>query len=138
MPNVLLPAAFVSANLILYWGGYDYTWKIAVALVVGLVIFGIGSPVAGTDALSDAPPGHLDRTVDHRLGHHRGLGRYGDGSTSWLPEWIDLLVVIVFSLVIFYWAVQLSRSATRSRRPREGRGPARLRAHGDRLTVRGG
>jgi hypothetical protein len=33
-------------------------------------------------------------------------GRYGDGSKSWLPEWIDLLVVIGFSLVIFYWAVQ--------------------------------
>ena len=33
------------------------------------------------------------------------LGRYGDGSHSVLPEWWDLVVVIVFSLVIFYWAV---------------------------------
>jgi hypothetical protein len=38
------------------------------------------------------------------------LGRYGDGSHSWLPEWIDLLVVIVFSLAIFYWAVSLTMS----------------------------
>jgi hypothetical protein len=38
------------------------------------------------------------------------LGRYGDGSHSVLPNWIDLLVVIIFSLVIFYWAVALTMS----------------------------
>ena len=36
------------------------------------------------------------------------LGRYGTGSHGWLPEWVDLLVVIVFSLVIFYWAISLT------------------------------
>ena len=41
------------------------------------------------------------------------LGRYGDGSHSVLPEWIDLLVVIVFSLAIFYWAVSLTMSGAK-------------------------
>ncbi len=50
-PKILLPTAFVSANLILYWGGYNYTWKLALALVVGLILFGIGSQVARTNAL---------------------------------------------------------------------------------------
>ena len=36
------------------------------------------------------------------------IGRYGVGSHSWLPEWVDLAVVIAFSLVIFYWAVSLT------------------------------
>jgi hypothetical protein len=36
------------------------------------------------------------------------LGRYGNGSHNALPEWIDLLVVILFSLVIFYYAVSLA------------------------------
>jgi hypothetical protein len=36
------------------------------------------------------------------------LGRYGDGMLNWLPEWVDLAVVIAFSLVIFYWAVSLA------------------------------
>ena len=35
-------------------------------------------------------------------------GRYGVGSHSWLPEWIDLLVVCAFSLVIYYWAITLT------------------------------
>ena len=71
MPKVLLPTAFVSANLILYWGGYEYTWKIAVALVVGLVIFGIGTQLAGTDVMPMLRPALLDRSLDRRPGHHR-------------------------------------------------------------------
>jgi hypothetical protein len=32
------------------------------------------------------------------------IGRYGGGANI-LPNWVDILVVIGFSLVIFYWAV---------------------------------
>jgi bacteriorhodopsin len=38
------------------------------------------------------------------------IGRYGDGSKSWLPSWIDLLVVIVFSLLIYRLAVSETMS----------------------------
>jgi amino acid transporter len=108
MPKVLLPTAFCSANLILYWGGFEYTWKIAVALVVGLVIFGIGTQVAQTDVMAMLRPAAwigpwiLGSVI---IG---ALGRYGTGSHSWLPEWVDLAVVIGFSLAIFYWAVMLT------------------------------
>ncbi|MDP9097212.1 MAG: APC family permease, partial [Pseudomonadota bacterium] len=33
LPSVLLPVAFVSANLLLYWGGYDIDWKLDIAMV---------------------------------------------------------------------------------------------------------
>jgi amino acid transporter len=109
-PKILLPASFVSANLILYWGGYNYTWKLAVALVLGLVLFGIGVQKAGTDA------GPMIRSA-FWIGPWIGgsvvigaLGRYGDGSHSVLPNWIDLLVVAVFSLAIFYYAVSETMS----------------------------
>ncbi len=107
-PKILLPTAFVSANLILYWGGYNYTWKLALALVVGLILFGIGSQVARTNALGMLRsaawigPWILGAVI---IG---ALGRYGDGSHNTLPEWWDLVVVIVFSLAIFYWAVRLT------------------------------
>lgn len=113
MPKVLLPTAFASSNLILYWGGYEYTWKIAVALIVGLVIFGIGTQVAGSDVMPMLrPAGWIGPWI---LGSViiGALGRYGAGSHSWLPEWIDLLVVVVFSLIIFYWAVSLTMSSDR-------------------------
>ena len=104
-PKLLQPTAFVSANLIIYWGGFEYTWKIACALLVGLLIFGIGSTIAQTGSLF---------MVRHAIwiGPWIGgqviigaLGRYGDGSHSLLPQWWDLVVVIAFSVVIFYWAV---------------------------------
>ena len=107
-PKILLPVAFCSANLILYWGGYNYTWKLACALVVGLILFGIGASRAGSDTLGMLRsavwigPWILGMVI---IGV---AGRYGAGSHSWLPEWIDLLVVIVFALVIFYWAVSLT------------------------------
>jgi amino acid transporter len=112
-PKILLPVGFCSANLILYWGGYDYTWKLACALVVGLILFGIGASRAGTDTMSMLRsafwigPWILGMVI---IGV---AGRYGVGSHSWLPEWIDLLVVIAFALVIFYWAVEETMPRTK-------------------------
>ena len=40
-------------------------------------------------------------------------GRYGTGARRWLPEWIDLLTVIAFTLVIFYWAVNVALDSPR-------------------------
>jgi amino acid transporter len=110
MPQLLMPTAFVSANLILYWGGYEYTWKIAVALVIGLLIFAIGSSIKNTGATSTLMPALWigPWVIGSVL---IGLaGRYGTGSKSWLPEWVDLLVVVGFSLVIFYWAVNTTQT----------------------------
>jgi len=109
-PKILLPTAFCSANLIIYWGGYDYTWKIACALVLGLLFFGIGSSIAKTDAFGMIRsavwigPWILGTVV---IG---ALGRYGVGNHNWLPDWIDLLVVVGFSLAIFYWSTSLAMS----------------------------
>jgi amino acid transporter len=108
MPGVVLPAGFCSANLILYWGGFETTWKLALAMLLGLSLFAIGAMRARTGA---------QRTLRNAiwvapwLGGHVVLGfvgRYGAGSRSILPGWVDLGAVIVFSLAIFYWAVSLT------------------------------
>ena len=110
MPKFVLPASFCSANLIIYWGGFDYTWKLVLAMAVGLVLFTIGAARVGTrigDSVGTAiwiAPWLLGQVA---IG---AMGRYGDGATNILPNWIDLLVVIVFSLVIFFWAVRLTLS----------------------------
>jgi amino acid transporter len=109
-PKILLPVSFVSANLILYWGGFEFTWKIACALLVGLILFGIGSQVAQTNALGMLRsaawigPWIIGSVI---IG---ALGQYGDGSHQVLGEWWDLAVVIAFSLVIYYWALNLAMS----------------------------
>ena len=38
------------------------------------------------------------------------IGRHGEGAKNLLPNWIDIAVVIVFALTIFYWAVSLTMS----------------------------
>jgi hypothetical protein len=38
------------------------------------------------------------------------LGRYGSGARNILPSWIDIAVIILFALGVFYWAVRLTLS----------------------------
>src|SRR5258706_7651775 len=108
VPALLLPAAFCSANLIIYWTGFETTWKLTCAIVVGLAIFAAGAWRSNTGA---------ERTIRNAvwIGPWLGgqvligwLGRYGNSSRNLLPDWVDLMVVILFALVIFYWAVSLS------------------------------
>ena len=77
-------------------------------MAVGLVLFGIGAWRSGTGAQ------HTIRNA-FWIGPWFGgqvligwLGRYGNGSSNLLPNWLDIVVVIVFALVIFYWAVHLT------------------------------
>src|SRR2546426_5130651 len=108
MPALLLPAAFCSANLIIYWSGFDTTWKLACAVAVGLALFGVGAWRKNTGA---------QHTIRNALwiGPWFGgqvligwAGCYGNGSRNLLPNWVDLGVVIIFALAIFYWAVSLA------------------------------
>jgi hypothetical protein len=110
MPRVLLPAAFCSANLILYWGGFETTWKLALAMLLGLVLFAIGAKRAKTGVERSA--GHAVWIAVWLAGHVvlGYVGRYGNGAKNLLPNWIDLVVVITFSLAIFYWAVSSTLS----------------------------
>ena len=106
-PALVLPAAFCSANLIIYWGGFATTWQLALGMLAGLAIFGIGAWRAGTGA------GRYLRPSIWMAPWFAGqvilgwLGRYGDGATNSLPEWVDVAAVIAFSLAIYYWAVSL-------------------------------
>ena len=113
MPGLLLPAAFCCANLIMYWGGFDTNWKLAAAMVVGLVMFAIGAVRGNTGAqrsLKNATWMFPWLGGQVLLGW---IGRYG-GGRNLLPNWIDIVVVLAFSLVIFYWAVAQSLTAEKA------------------------
>jgi amino acid transporter len=107
-PKFLNPIAFVSANLIIYWSGFEANWKILVAIFIGRVFFEIAlrrqNDVRRTDidwrAASWIWPWLIGMTI---LGL---IGRYGGHDA--LPDWVDLGAVIAFSLVIFYYAVSLA------------------------------
>jgi amino acid transporter len=114
LPRLVLPAAFCSANLIIYWGGFDTTWKLVCAIGLGLLLFAAGAWIKGTGArrsLKNAiwiGPWLAGHTL---IGF---LGRYGNGSLNLLPNWIDIVVVIAFALAIFHWATSLSLNEQQS------------------------
>ena len=49
LSSILTPAAFCSASLLLYWGGFQTLWKIDLALILGVILFAIGVSVVKTD-----------------------------------------------------------------------------------------
>ena len=112
----LLPLGFVFANLIIYWGTFDVTWKLALGVALGQAIFLLA-------ALLKA------QSIEIRRARWRTavwiwawllgliligwLGRYSTASghekstvLKVLPEGIDDLVVALFSLAVFVLAVR--------------------------------
>jgi amino acid transporter len=118
LSRILTPAAFCFASLLLYWGGFQTMWKIDIALIVGVVLFAIGVVVVKTDWQ------HMIRPALWILPWLAGMtlidafGRYtsksnGVSSHTHIGNWWDLLLVIAFSLVIFYYAVSVAISTER-------------------------
>jgi amino acid transporter len=109
-PKLMNPLGFIAANLIIYWSGFEANWKLLTAIFLGRVIFEIALYRAKEVRRSDIDwraaswiwPWLIGMTI---IGL---LGRYGNGAHMALGEWWDLVTVIIFSLVIFYYAVGLA------------------------------
>jgi amino acid transporter len=111
-PDVLLPIAFISANLLLYWGSYDVEWKLDAALVLGVVLFFIGAAVKKTYTSDMLRHGYwiipwlAGATIIGYFGNYGGPHPVYDGFV--FGEWTDLVVVAAFSLIIYYWALAVA------------------------------
>ncbi|MEU9483795.1 APC family permease [Streptomyces decoyicus] len=106
--RVMAPAGFVFANLIFYWSGYEADWKLGIAALLGFVVLALtrrGIPAAERSGLRAKSALWVWPWLGGMvlIGH---LGRYG--GTEVLPEWWDLVLVIVFSLAVHYTAVRLA------------------------------
>ncbi|MET3803634.1 amino acid transporter [Nakamurella sp. UYEF19] len=114
-PKVFLPVSFAFSSLLIYWGGWGTTWKLDIAVLVGLMLYGYGvalKETAGRLKLRSAVwigPWMLGLTLISLWGNY---GSDGDGHKNDLfpnTQW-DLVLVIAFALVIFYWAVSCAMS----------------------------
>jgi amino acid transporter len=113
--GVLAPFGFIVANLIVYWSGWPTVWRIDVALAIGLVVF-VGYRWLSTSAelprldlrgASWLPPYLVGISVITYVGRYDGR--------NWLPFWVDIGVVAVFALAVFFYAlsVRLDPESTR-------------------------
>jgi amino acid transporter len=105
-PRFMCPAGFCAANLIIYWSGFDTMWKLLLLIFFGRALFEFRLRRARADrtdidwrATSWIYPWLIGMTIISVL------GRYGHGHNV-IPDWIDLVVVILFGLAIFYYAVE--------------------------------
>jgi amino acid transporter len=108
--GVLAPLAFVVANLIILWSGWDTDWKLGIAILLGYLIL----VVSRVFHLNDKPPVLNWRAAQWLPPYLIGMGLIVYMSTfgprSWIPLWWDIVVVAAFSLAIYYWAMQVALS----------------------------
>jgi amino acid transporter len=112
----LAPAAFVIADLLIYWSGFEVIWKLGIVLLIGYVLIGIAMAFD-----SKRPP------LDWKSAQWLPVWLIGLGIISWLGQysgapssdkhplpptntgtigfWWDIGVVAVFSLAIYFWAM---------------------------------
>ena len=112
---MLSPLAFVVADLLIYWSGFEVDLEARHRpIVIGYVVIGVY-----TDGLRQA-------AAEHRLEWKSAVwlpvwliglgiiswqGRYDGGAklapvnTNNIPFWWDIVVVAAFSLAIYYWAM---------------------------------
>ncbi|MFE3773406.1 APC family permease [Streptomyces sp. NPDC059122] len=109
------PVAFVVANLIIYWAGWDTLWRLGVAIVLGYLVLG-GSALLKLNPRAPHPDWrHAQWLPVYLLGMgviswQGGFCSTGPaskvscGATDALPLWWDIALIAAFSLVVYFWA----------------------------------
>ncbi|MFJ6569690.1 APC family permease [Streptomyces sp. NPDC091292] len=104
------PLAFVVANLLILWSGWTTDWKLGVAILIGYVVL-IANRVFKMNPIQP----QLDlRAAQWLPVYLLGMGLivyasdFGPLAHPWFPLWWDMLVVAVFSLGIYYWALAVA------------------------------
>jgi hypothetical protein len=107
---VLAPLAFVVANLLILWTGWDTVWRLGVAILIGYVIlavtrlFGLNSqsPQLDLKAASWLPVYLVG------MGAIVYLSDFGPMTSPVFPLWWDMVAVAIFSAIIYFWAMAVA------------------------------
>ncbi|HEY1698299.1 MAG TPA: APC family permease [Trebonia sp.] len=111
---VISPLAFILANFIIYWSGFEVLWKLGLVIVIGYII--IGACMAfdkdrpkldakNWKAASWLPVYLIVMGIISWQGQYSGGAELSPLNTGHIGLWYDLLAVAVLSLVIYYWAM---------------------------------
>jgi amino acid transporter len=115
---VLAPLAFVVANLLILWAGWDTDWRLGIAISIGYLIL-IATRVFGLNSHSP----QLDLKAASWLPFYLvGMGAivylsdFGPMTNPVFPLWWDIVAVAIFSLVIYFWAMAVALPTERIER----------------------
>ncbi len=108
--SVIGPIAFIISGLIIYWSGFEIIWKLGVCIVLGylfIMMYFADNP--------NAPKINWKNSAwlgAYLLG--MGIiswqGQFGPENSARIPFWWDMALVAVFSLAIYFWAMNSSLS----------------------------
>jgi amino acid transporter len=114
---VLTPVAFILADLLIYWSGFEVLWKLGIVLVIGYALIGITMlrdpqrPPLDVRSAVWLPAWLLGMGIISWLGQYSGAPSSDKHplpptNTNTIPFWWDMIVVAAFSLIIYYWAMR--------------------------------
>jgi amino acid transporter len=104
--EVLAPFAFIVANFIILWAGWETDWRLGIAIVIGYVVLALSRAFR----LNPRHPPMEWRSAQWLLPYLLVMGiivrtsAFGPMKDPWLTEWTSLIAVAVVSLVVYYWA----------------------------------
>ena len=100
-------------------------WKLGVAILIGYVLIGICDGVQQAAAAAGLEVGGVAAGLPDRHGHRLLAGPVRARATPAIPFWWDMLIVAVFSVVIYYWAMATRLPREEMLAPRRAAGRAR-------------
>jgi hypothetical protein len=111
--EVIAPAAFIVANLIIYWSGWDVVWKLMLALLIGFAILAVNHVLSPPERRPS-----LDMKAAYWLVPYLGgltvislVGAKDFGGRGFVPFGWDALLVGVFSVAIYVLTIAMRLSA---------------------------
>jgi amino acid transporter len=112
----LAPFAFVVADLLIYWSGFEVVWKLGIVLIIGYALIGISMafdpqrPPLDWKSAVWLPVWLIGMGIISWQGQYSGAPSSDKHplpptNTFHIAFWWDILVVAAFSLAIYYWAM---------------------------------
>ncbi|KQO60239.1 APC family permease [Curtobacterium sp. Leaf261] len=113
--HILSPVAFIISNLIILWSGWETDWKLGIAVAIGFVLIVLNRVLGGS---KEVQPRWDWKAAQWLFPYLIGIGLivyFSDFNTTspsitLFPLWWDIVAVAVFSLIIYYWAVNVASS----------------------------
>jgi amino acid transporter len=126
--GVLCPLAFIFANMIVYFAGWSNVFWLYVFVVIGFLIFGLYQAAIPAEKRSViewkaamwivpwlAGLGIISWQGQYTSSPNKVFGitlnptlHIGGATPTGVGKWLDLIIIAVFSLAIYYWAVHVA------------------------------
>jgi amino acid transporter len=102
---VLGPLAFIVANLIVYWSGFETLWKLGICIAIGYALISIAMFFDNERPPLEWKSAQWLPVYLIGMGIISWQGQFGPDNTGRIPLWWDIIIVAAFSLVIYFWAM---------------------------------